>query len=129
MYYQKRTIHFHQFGKNEFSNVWTYSIWAKIISFSGDKSIKPWKNVQGVQKKSALGKHLDIATHGFKMCILYFEKDNLGPNPSRPLKGHPWRHTISFEPIWSPKVLLAVTIVKYPKADFSLGHPVLFFAF
>ena len=41
------------------------------------------------KKKSALGKHLDIATHGFKMCILYFEKDKLGSNPSRPLKGHP----------------------------------------
>ena len=45
--------------------------------------------VQGVPKKSALGKHLNIATHGFKMCILYFKKDKLGPNPSRPLKGHP----------------------------------------
>ena len=39
--------------------------------------------------KLALGKHLNIATHGFKMCILYFKKDKLGPNPSRPLKGHP----------------------------------------
>ena len=41
------------------------------------------------QKKSALGKHLKIATHGFMMCILYVKKDKLGPNPSRPLKGHP----------------------------------------
>ena len=60
------------------------------------------------KKKLALGKHLNIATHGFKMCILYFKKDKLGPNPSRPLKGHPWRHTISLEPIWTPKVLLGV---------------------
>ena len=64
-------------------------------------------------KKSALGKYLEIATHGFKICILNVKREKLGPNPSRPLIGHPWRHTISLEPI-----------VKYPKADFILGHPV-----
>ena len=41
------------------------------------------------KKKLALRKRVNIATHGFKMCILYFKKDKLGPNPSRPLKGHP----------------------------------------
>ena len=41
------------------------------------------------KKKSALGKHLKMATHGFKMCILCVTKDRMGPNPSRPLKGHP----------------------------------------
>ena len=64
--------------------------------------------IRGVPKKLTLGKHLKIATHGFKMCILYVKKYKLGPNPSRPLKGHPWRHTISLEPIWTPKVLLGV---------------------
>ena len=41
--------------------------------------------------KSALGKYLEIATHGFKMCILYVKREKLGPNPSRPLTliGHP----------------------------------------
>ena len=37
------------------------------------------------KKKLALGKRVNIATHGFKMCILYFKKDKLGPNPSRTL--------------------------------------------
>ena len=55
------------------------------------------------QKKSALGKYLEIATHGFKMCILYVKRDKLGPNPSRPLIGHPWMHTISLEPFWTPQ--------------------------
>ena len=31
--------------------------------------------------KLALGKHLNIATHGFKMCILYLKKDKLCHNP------------------------------------------------
>ena len=39
--------------------------------------------------KLAFGKHLEISTHGFKMCILYVKRDKLGPNPSRPLIGHP----------------------------------------
>ena len=39
--------------------------------------------------KLALGKHLEIASHGFKMFILYVKRDKLGPNPSRPLIGHP----------------------------------------
>ena len=60
------------------------------------------------QKKIGFRKHLDIATHGFKMFILHFKKEKLGPNPSRPLKGHPWRHTISLEPVWTPQVLLGV---------------------
>ena len=29
-------------------------------------------------KKLALGKHIEIATHGFKMCILYVKRDKLG---------------------------------------------------
>ena len=41
------------------------------------------------KKKSALGKHLKIASHGFKMFILYVKRDKLGPNPSRPLLSHP----------------------------------------
>ena len=39
--------------------------------------------------KLALGKHLEFATIGFKMCILNVKKDKLGPNPSEPLLGHP----------------------------------------
>jgi len=40
-------------------------------------------------KKLALGKYLEIATHGFKICILNVKREKLGPNPSRPLIGHP----------------------------------------
>ena len=32
--------------------------------------------------KLALGKHLEIATHGFNMGILYVKSDLLGHNPS-----------------------------------------------
>ena len=35
------------------------------------------------KKKLALGKLLEIPTHGFKMCILYVKRDKLGPNPSK----------------------------------------------
>ena len=80
-------------------------------------------------KKLALGKYLEIATHGFKMCILYVKREKLGPNPSSPLTliGHPLKHTINLEPIWTLKCSWeseVLTIVKYPKADFILGHPV-----
>ena len=39
--------------------------------------------------KSALGKHLEVAFHGFKLCILYGKREKLHSNPSRPLLGHP----------------------------------------
>ena len=64
--------------------------------------------LQGVPKKSGLEKHLEIATNGFKMCILDVKRDKLGPNPSRPLLGLPLRHTISLETIWTPKELLGI---------------------
>ena len=38
--------------------------------------------------KLALGKHLEIAIHGFKMCILHVKRDKLGPNLSKHLLGH-----------------------------------------
>ena len=41
------------------------------------------------KKKLTLGKLLEIPTHGFKMCILNVKRDKLGPNPSKPLLGHP----------------------------------------
>ena len=46
--------------------------------------------VHGVlEKKSALGKHFEIATHSFKMCILYVKRDKLGLDHSGSLPGHP----------------------------------------
>ena len=39
--------------------------------------------------KLALGKHLEIATHGFLLCILYVKRDKLGANPLKPLLIHP----------------------------------------
>ena len=39
--------------------------------------------------KLALGKHLEVAIHGFKLCFLYGKKEKLGSNPSRPFLGHP----------------------------------------
>ena len=75
--------------------------------------------------KSGLGKPLEIAIHGFKLCILYVKREKFGPNPSRPFLGHPWMHAISIKPHWTPQVLPGVfTIVKYPKDDFIFGHPV-----
>ena len=38
--------------------------------------------------KLAFGKRLEIATHGFKMCILNIKRDKLGPNPLGHLLGH-----------------------------------------
>ena len=34
--------------------------------------------------KLALGKHLEIAIHGFKMCILHVKREKLGSNPLKP---------------------------------------------
>ena len=39
--------------------------------------------------KSALGKHLEVAIHGFKLCILYGKREKFGSNPSRPFLGPP----------------------------------------
>ena len=41
------------------------------------------------KKKSALGKHLEVAIRGFKLCILYGKREKLGSNPSRPFLGPP----------------------------------------
>ena len=57
----------------------------KNLSVASDNN----EEVQGVPKKLALGKYLEIATHGFKMCIFYVKRDKLGPNPSRLLIVHP----------------------------------------
>ena len=38
--------------------------------------------------KSALGKHLEIATHGFKMCKLYVKRDKFGLNLLGSLPGY-----------------------------------------
>ena len=43
----------------------------------------------GPKIKLALANHLEIAIHGFKMCILHVKGDELNSNPSRPLLGHP----------------------------------------
>ena len=56
---------------------------------TSDSALKEIKSTGCPKKKSALGKQIEIATHGFKMCILYVKRDKLGPIPSRPLLGHP----------------------------------------
>ena len=66
--------------------------------------------------KLALGKHLEVAIHGFKLCILYGKREKLGSNPSRPFLGHPWRHAISIKPIRTPQVL--------PGARSSYNHQI-----
>ena len=64
-------------------NAFKDASWTKI-------SILMLKYPTGCPKKNlALGKHLKIATNGFNMYIFYVKKGKLGPNPSRPLKGHP----------------------------------------
>ena len=72
-------------------------------------SIHVW--LKGCPKiKLALGKRLEIATHGFKIFTLNVKRDKLGPNPSGPLLGHPWMHSISLEPFWNPPVFPGVRI-------------------
>ena len=43
-----------------------------------------------------------------KMYILYSKRSKFGPDTSGPLLGHPLMHTISWDPIWTPQVLLGV---------------------
>ena len=60
------------------------------------------------KKKSALGKHLEISTHGFKMCFLYVKMDKLDPNPSRPsLQG------VSVKVPFSPSMSQGLNLIKY----------------
>ena len=47
-------------------------------------------NYTGCPKiKSALGKCLEVAIYGFKLCILYAKREKLDSKPSKPFLGHP----------------------------------------
>ena len=55
-----------------------------ILYFAMEPSCRALQENTGCPKiKLALGKHLEIAIHGFKLCILYVRREKLGPNPSR----------------------------------------------